>query len=126
MSRRTSGRIVLPISAKGILDLAQKIYQKHLNDGSASPLHNMEGNPWNVMGPEVMYAQAKHEEAEDYRRKMEEAYRERDKHVPRYAELLRATAALLKALFRTNPKRLGEWSFDVDDSTPIKKTNTKP
>ncbi len=125
MSRRTSGRIKLPISAKDILDLAQKIYQKHMNDGPASPLHNMEGNPWDTLGPEIMYAQAKHDEAEGYRRKMEEAYRERDKYMPRYSDLVRSTAALLKALFRTNPKRLGEWSFDVDDSMPVKKATTK-
>jgi hypothetical protein len=125
MPRRTSGRIKLPLNPKDILDLAQKIYQKHLNDGSASPLHNMESNPWDTMGPEVMYAQAKHQEAEEYKRKMEEAYRERDKHVPRYSELLRSTAALLKALFRSNPKRLGEWHFDIDDSVPVKKADTK-
>lgn len=125
MPRRTSGRIKLPLNPKDILNLAQKIYQKHVNDGAASPLHNMENNPWDTLGPEIMYAQAKHEEAEEYRRKMEEAYRERDKHVPRYKDLLRGTAALLKALFRTNPKRLGEWHFDIDDSVPVKKADTK-
>ncbi len=125
MARRTSGRIKLPLNPKDILDLSQKIYQKHVNDGAASPLHSMESSPWDTLGPEIMYAQAKHEEAEEYRRKMEEAYRERDRHIPRYKDLVRATAALLKALFRTNPKRLGEWHFDIDDSVPVKKADTK-
>lgn len=118
MSKRTSGRIKLPINPKDILDLAHRVYQKHLADGKASLLNNLDGNTWETIGPNISIAQAKHQE-------MEEAYRERDKYLPSITDLLRATIALLKAVFRQNPKRLGEWSFEVDDSTPGKKNDPK-
>ncbi|MBK7869485.1 MAG: hypothetical protein IPJ74_01785 [Saprospiraceae bacterium] len=125
MARRTSGRIKFPASPKDILDLVQKVYEKHIKDGAASLLRNLEGDPWNKIGKDLKIAQAKHQEAEEYKRKMEEAYRERDRHLPRFSDLLRTAAALLKAMFRANPKRLGEWGFEVDDSVPVKKANNK-
>ncbi|MBK7869479.1 MAG: hypothetical protein IPJ74_01750 [Saprospiraceae bacterium] len=125
MSKRTSGRIKLPINPKDILDLAHRVYQKHLADGKASLLNNLDGNTWETIGPNISIAQAKHQEAEEHKRKMEEAYRERDKYLPSITDLLRATIALLKAVFRQNPKRLGEWSFEVDDSTQGKKNDPK-
>lgn len=125
MTKRTPGRIKLPINPKDILDLAYRVYQKHLADGKSSLLKNLEGNTWETIGPNIAIAQAKHQEAEEHKRKMEEAYRERDKYLPSITDLLRATIALLKAVFRQNPKRLGEWSFEVDDSTPVKKNDPK-
>lgn len=52
---------------------------------------------------------------------MEESYRERDGKMPHIMSAVRGTGALLKAIFRQNPKKLGDWGFDIDDSSPIKK-----
>lgn len=125
MSRRTSGRVKRPANPKELLDLANVVYQKHTSDGAASLLNNLDGNIWDTVGLTVVVASAKHQEAEDYKRKMEEAYRERDRYLPTITEAVNASSALLKAVHRQNPKRLGEWGFNIDDSIPAKKTVDK-
>ena len=52
---------------------------------------------------------------------MEEAYRERDIYMPAIDEAVKASRTLLKAHNQKNPKRLGEWGFDVSDSAPVPK-----
>ena len=42
MATRTKGRVVLSKNAKENLDLAQKIYEKHLELGAESPLNILE------------------------------------------------------------------------------------
>jgi hypothetical protein len=125
MARRTSGRIKRPANPKELLDLANVVYQKHTSDGAASLLNNLDGDIWTTVGPTVALASAKHQEAEDYKRKMEEAYRERDRYLPTITEAVNASSALLKAVHRQNPKRLGEWGFNIDDSIPVKKNPNK-
>ncbi len=123
MATRTKGRVKLPKNAKELLDLGNLVLQKHTADGTSSLLSNLTGNDWTVTGPKIAVALAKHLEAEDYKRKMEDAYRERDKDMPEIDEILRASAALLKAVYRQNPKKLGDWGFNVDDSPQNKNKN---
>lgn len=125
MGKRTSGRIRRPASPKKLLDLATAIYQKHLNDGPSSPLYHLTGTNWDEIGPKVTTAATLHQSAEEHKRKMEEAYRERDRYLPTITEAVNASSALLKAVHRQNPKRLGEWGFNIDDSIPAKKTVDK-
>ena len=123
MATRTKGRVKLPKNAKELLDLGNLVLQKHIADGTTSLLANLTGNDWTATGPKIAIALAKHLEAEDYKRKMEDAYRERDKDMPEIDEILRASAALLKAVYRQNPKKLGDWGFNVDDSPQAKNKN---
>ncbi len=90
MATRTKGRVKLPKNAKELLDLGNLVLQKHTADGTSSLLSNLTGNDWTVTGPKIAVALAKHLEAEDYKRKMEDAYRERDKDMPEIDEILRA------------------------------------
>lgn len=121
MAKRTSGRIKRPASPKELLDLANAVYQKHLIDGTSSPLYNLTGINWDEIGQKVMTAAAHHQQAEEYKRKMEEFYRERDNLIVDISQANNATKALLKAMYSQNPKKLGEWGYDIDDSTPVKK-----
>jgi hypothetical protein len=57
-----------------------------------------------------------HTAAEDFKRKMEETYRERDISLPNIESAVRAASALLKGVYAKNPKRLGDWGFNVDDT----------
>jgi hypothetical protein len=123
MANRTKGRVKLPVNPKEMLDLANLVLQKHTADGTTSLLSNLSGSDWSVTGPKIAVAIAKHLEAEDYKRKMEDAYRERDKDMPEVKEILSASAALLKAVYRQNPKKLGDWGFNVDDSPQSKNKN---
>lgn len=122
--KRTSGRVVIPRNPQDLITLAQAIYDKHLLDGSASPLLQLDGMDWASSGTKITPAQQKHTEAEDLKRKSEEAYRERDIFLTDLETIVKNSAKLLKALNTTNPKRLAEWGFTVDDSFQTKGKNT--
>lgn len=116
----TSGRIAISRNLGKMLDLAAKVYSKHVADGDTSQLKVLEGDPWSAVGPTIEPALAKHNEAEKLKGQMEAAYRERDLLIPPIEAALKSSRNLLKALNTGNPKRLSEWGFEVDDtaSTP--------
>lgn len=122
---RTSGRIVISQNVGEMLNLASKVYAKHQADGAESPLINLDGIQWNVVGPTIEMAIAKHQQAEALKNQMEQAYRERDKYTTQIKEAVMVSRNLLKALNQKNPKRLSEWGFQVDDSVqPVKAVKT--
>ncbi len=121
MAKTTKGRIAIPQNIEENLQLASKVYEKHQKDGASSLLNNLDDMDWNATGPNVSLCLQKHLEAEELKRKMEEAYRTRDLYLPQINELLRASKGLLKGVFSKNPKKLGEWGFSVDDSPKVKK-----
>jgi hypothetical protein len=106
-----------------MLTLADKVYQKHLDEKTTSPLLILEGTDWSVIGPTIEKAQALHREAELHKGLMEKAYRERDLLTPPISKALQASRNLLKAINKDNPKRLTEWGFEIDDS--VKKVKVK-
>lgn len=116
MAQTTKGRVVISTNVEEQLKLAQSIFDKHALDGIVSPLHALQDYKWEAEGPNINVCLAKHLEAEEHKRKMEEAYRERDKHLPNILNVVRNSGALLKAIHAKNAKRLGEWGFTVDDS----------
>ena len=113
---KTSGRIAISRNLGQMLDLAAKVYGKHVADGTKSQLKVLEGDPWTTVGPTIAPALAKHNEAEKLKGQMEAAYRERDLLIPAIEVALKDSRNLLKALNAKNPKRLTEWGFEVDDS----------
>jgi hypothetical protein len=115
-NKRTSGRVNIPRNPQELLTLAEAIFTKHQADGANSPLNSLDGQDWNLSGVKITPAQTKHDEAEDLKRKSEEAYRERDLYLTELEKIVKASAQLLKALNATNPKRLADWGFTVDDS----------
>ena len=121
MAKTTKGRIAIPTNIVENLQLASKVYEKHQKDGASSILNNLDDMDWNKTGANVDLCLQKHLEAEELKRKMEEAYRTRDLYLPQINELLRASKGLLKGVFSKNPKKLGEWGFSVDDSPKAKK-----
>lgn len=121
---RTAGRIVISQNVEEMLTLASKVYQRHQEIGEASPLTNLDGISWSVVGPTIEQALAKQKEAEDYKNRMEQAYRERDLYTPAIKEAVTASRNLLKALNQKNPKRLADWGFEVNDSAQAAKTPT--
>jgi hypothetical protein len=114
---KTSGRIAISRNTGQMLELAQKVYRKHVADGNDSQLKALEGDPWQTAGPNISAATARHNEAEELKGQMEAAYRERDMLASPIEEALKSSRNLLKALNAKNPKRLAEWGFEVDDTT---------
>lgn len=109
-------RIVIPTNVGELLKLATRIYKKHLADGKNSVLRNLTDYNWDEVGPNLELAAAKHEEAEDLKRRAELAYRERDRLMGDIPGLIRATRDLLKGIFSKTIKKLIEWGFEVNDT----------
>lgn len=120
MASRTAGRVVIPKNPAELLELAQKIYDKHLADGAASSLNAQKDIKWDLEGPKVSPCTTNHIEAENAAKKAEEFYRQRDVDFPDIKAIVQNSAQVLKGIYAKNPKMLGDYGFTVDDSKQIK------
>lgn len=119
-------RVQIPKNSEELLKLATAILKKHTADGVNSPLNTMVDYKWANEGPKLPQAQAKHDEAEGYKKKMEAAYRERDLIMANTASIVRSSRDILTGINRENMKRLGDWGFTVESSAaPAAKTKEK-
>ena len=109
-------RVNIPRNPAQAIDLAGKVYKKHTILAAASPLKSLQTHTWEVNGPQVANALTFHQQAEDFARQAEEAYRKRDLLLAEINESIKASRDLLLGVYRDNPKILGEWGFVVDDS----------
>jgi tryptophanyl-tRNA synthetase len=114
-------RVEIPRNAEETLDLASKINKKHTAMTTTSPLNALQTHTWAVNGPQVATALALHQQAEDLKRQAEEAYRKRDLLMGEIKESILASRDLLLGVYRDNPKILGEWGFEVNDSVAAAK-----
>jgi hypothetical protein len=121
MAVRTTGRIVIPTNAAELLNLAKKIYEKHVADGADSPLNAMQDFNWAVDGPKVAPCQQNNADAEVAAKKAEQLYRQRDQDLPIIKAIVQNSASVLKGIYAKNPKVLGDYGFVVDDSKQTKK-----
>lgn len=112
----TNYRVNIPKNAEELLDLAAKVYQKHIDLAAASPLNAMVSHNWNSNGPTVAPCLQLHKQAEELKRQAEEAYRQRDLMLTEITESVKASRDLLLGVYRETPKSLGEYGFEVDDS----------
>ncbi|MBK7871820.1 MAG: hypothetical protein IPJ74_14640 [Saprospiraceae bacterium] len=71
---------------------------------------------WNDHGSTLQQTIEKHAEAEDLNRRAEQIYRERDQLISELEKLIKSSRDLLKGVFKKNPKKLGEWGFEVNDT----------
>ena len=117
----TKGRVVKPQNPKDGLDLADKVYKKHLADGPNSELKNLVDADWATAGPAIITARKYHDKAEELKGQMEAAYRLRDAAYAPVKAAVDASAAYLKGRYNKNPKKLSEWGFQVNDTPPAKK-----
>ncbi|RAR74168.1 hypothetical protein [Flavobacterium aciduliphilum] len=121
MATRTTGRIILPKNPAELLELANKIYKKHQEDGATSPLNAQQDFSWATEGPKVIPCKTNHEKAEEASKQAEQYYRQRDIDLPAIRAIVQNSAQLLKSIYAKNPKVLGEYGLVVDDSKPTKK-----
>lgn len=121
MVKTTKGRVAINRNIEEMLDLAAKIYAKHLEDGANSYLHHLEDANWDEIGPTISEVLAHHQQAESLKAQAEERYRMRDAKFKPVMELIRSTKNLLKGKYAKSPKTLGNWGFSVDDTPRAKK-----
>jgi len=112
-------RIRIPQKPVNLLDLAERIYQKHLEDKEQSPLKMLQSNSWENNGAKVADCLAHHRRAEELRLEMEKEYSERNLLLKDVIKTVKASRDMLKGVYHDIPKQLGEWGFEVDD-TPRK------
>lgn len=126
MNNRTRGRIVYPKSAGGMLQLAEKMYDKHLADGSESPLKVLKDYDWSVTGPTIVTCIDNHKKAEALSKKAEELYKARDLALKDIDGIVRNSGSVLKGIYAKNPKVLGDYGLVVNDSKQaVKETEIK-
>lgn len=121
MSTRTPGRIIIPKNPTELLQLANKIYQKHQADKEASPLNVQQDFSWNEEGPKVAPCLKNHEDAEEAAKLAERLYRARDRDLIAIRAIVQNSSQVLKNVYAKNPKVLGDYGFVIDDSKPVKK-----
>src|SRR5688572_20823240 len=98
MSTKKPARVTIPKNVEDHLLLASKVYEKHCKDGEASPLHVLTDPSWANTEEHITMCLVKHREAEELKRQMEQAYRERDLLFPQIDTLLRNSKNLLKSV----------------------------
>ncbi len=121
MAGRTPGRVIIPTNVSELLIIAETIITKHEADGVDSPLHAMQDYKWEIEGPKVPVCTKNHIDAEKAAKSAEKLYRDRDIDLVSITKIVRNTAGLLKSIYPKNPKKLGEYAVEVDDTPRPKK-----
>lgn len=113
-------RVEIPTNPTEILQLAQEINAKHVLDGATSPLKELNDYKWEETGVHIAPALQQDALAKDYQKKMEEAFKERDKHLAEITKSVKASRDLLLSINVKNQKILGKWGFVVHDAVKSK------
>ena len=119
-------RINIPKKPAERIGLAKRVNDKHLADGDSSPLKLLQKNAWSEVGPITQICLKAHEDAEALSRQAEELYRKRDALLGQIDAAVKASRDVLTGIYRDEPKALGNWGFEVDDTPPKPKTKTNP
>ncbi len=125
MAKLTKGRVVISPNFKETMDLAQKVYDKHLADGANSLLSNLDGEDWAVSGPLIAPSLALHNEAVKLSDQAEKLFRQRDATSAKVKSALITSKNTLKGRFTNSPKTMADWGFVIDDTPPAKKAKPK-
>lgn len=111
-------RVKISRNAENILNLAELVAKKHESLGKESPLQVLN---WDNQLENVRKAAELHKQAKEYLRMAEQAHEQRDILVEPIDDLVKQSRDLLKALYRHEPKKLGEFGFEVDEASKKKK-----
>lgn len=109
-------RVTIPANVQEAIELAGIIRAKHQADGETSPLNTLQDHSWTESSAKLDLCQQQHLKAEELRRQMELAYRERDALFKPISETIKASRDLLMGVYRSQPKKLGDWGFRVSDN----------
>ena len=111
----TKVKIRISRNVQEVLEQAQRLIKKHNTDAQVSVLNALQDTNWTDVNTKVDTCLAHHLRAEELKRQMELAYRERDLLLMPITETVKASRDLLLGVFRANPKKLGDWGYKVSD-----------
>jgi len=110
-------RVIISKSPEKLLALAKRVLDKHTADGASSPLNGLNDYSWAEHGTKVAAAEALHVQAKEMERELEKIYQNRDALPAPVEQTVRASANLLNGMYKKSPKTLGDWGFEVNDTT---------
>lgn len=120
MNTITKKRIRVYINVRQNIELARKIYEKHMAEGKDSLLSSIDGFSWDATGPKIGFCLEKHKEASQLNKSAEEMYRQRDSVLAEITDIIQATKLLLKNKYSLSPEELHEWGFEDYSSIPAR------
>lgn len=110
---RLNVRIPIPVDPSETLRLLRKVMTKHGQLAAASPLAGLE---WDKIGPALDRAEAQDALSDQLYRDAEKATKERNLDMPAINGAVRAARDVLIGVYRSNPKKAGDFGFTVNDS----------
>ena len=110
-------RVEIPENPKEILDLAAHVFQKHNELGVESPLNALVSHKWSDHGQKVAEAAQLHNQAEDLKRQSEEAISKRNLLMADIVDTVKASRDVLIGVYHENPRTLGQFGFNVSETT---------
>jgi len=121
-------RVVLPANIYAFLGLVQRVTKKHEEEGHASPLSILNIDSWNDVETKRKRCFEVQQRAEALRREVEQLTAEKNRLRKELLGTIRASRNILLSIHAQNPKKLGEWGFEVNHSSSrnIKKTPATP
>ncbi len=108
-----STQVDIPRNPGERLKLAAAILAKHTALAAASPLKDLN---WAAAGPTVATATGFDTSAKQLEKDLEKAYGDRAALMPAIDKEIARSRDLLLALYRDNPRKLGDFGFVVNDS----------
>jgi hypothetical protein len=119
MNTNSKGRIRIYTNVRQSLELAKKIYERHLVEGNESMLSLLEDFSWEATGPKISFCLEKHKEAISLGKQSEEMYRQRDAVLAEITDIVKASKALLNQRLALTPEKLNDWGITINSSAGI-------
>lgn len=119
---KSSFRVPLPTDPSESIALLKKVKVEHDSLGASSPLAGMK---WTSIASALAAADQQDGLSDTLRKDAEKATEARDAQMPIVVQALRSARDVLIGLNPTNPRVLGDYSFNVDD-TPAATPAAKP
>ena len=119
MARQTV-RVLIPRNTGDLLKLGQSVYNKHNNDGAASPLSNMADYNWIETAPKLAQAVQMQAQVDGFRKQAEMLQEQIDALSKDVKGSVTGSRDVLLGINKKSPKKLGDWGFTVDDSPKAK------
>ena len=114
-------RVRIPMrNPKALLDLANKVREKHMADGEESPLKVLN---WNEVNAAITQALEVEEKALPFKRETLNLYQQRAQALESVVNIMRNSRDILTGVHRSKMKMLGLWGFDVLDGKVTPQAN---
>jgi hypothetical protein len=118
---RSPIRITIPRNTGELLKLADLIYARHKQDGDSSPLKSMEDYNWSETSDKLKQAKELQDQVEALRKQAEGLQAQIDALAIDVKGSVTGSRDVLLGVYKKNPKKLGDWGYEVDDSPKAKK-----